>query len=110
MAEGREPTGLGFKIFAILGILFFVALVAGLITTYDSGGDVATVAPATSPAPAPAPAASAQATGDAPVGAVATGGGGMADAGGGIAMPVFVGLAALTILGVSGVVLRRQAA
>lgn len=109
MAEGREPAGLGFKIFAILGILFFLALVAGLITTYDSGGDVATVAPAVS-SPAPAPAAAAQATGDAPVGAVATGGGGMADAGGGIAMPVFVGLAALTTLAVSGVVLRRQAA
>ena len=108
MADVKEPAGLGFKIFAVLGILFFLALVAGLITTYDSDGDVVTVAPAAS-SPAPAP-ASAQTASQAPVGAVATGGGGMADAGGGIAMPVFVGLAALTMLGVSGVVLRRQMA
>lgn len=109
MADVREPAGPAFKIFTILGILFFLALVAGLITTYDSGSDVETVAPAVT-TPAPAPAASAQATGEAPVGAVATGGGGMAGAGGGIAMPVFVGLVALTMVAVSGFVVRRQAA
>ena len=112
MADIREPAGLGFKIFTIFGILFFLALVAGLITTYDTDSEVAAVAPrATASAPAAsAPAVSAEAASQVPVGAVATGGGGMAGEGGGTAMPVFVGLVALTMLATAGVMLRRQEA
>lgn len=110
MAEIREPAGLGFKIFTIFVILFFLALVAGLITTYDTDSEVAAVAPPVTAAPpaASAPAASAEAASQVPVGAVATGGGGMAGDGARRAMPVFVGLAALTTLATAGIALRRQ--
>lgn len=104
MAEIREPAGPGFKILTVLTILFFLAVVAGLVTTYDNDVDVAAVAP-----PAAA-AASAEAATQVPVGAVATGGGGMASDGSGMAMPVFVGLVALTMLATAGIVLRRQEA
>ena len=110
MAAGREPAGLGLKIFTIVGILFFLALVAGLITTYDSDSDsdVAAVGPpVTTPA---ASATSTEAVTQVPVGAVATGGGGMAGDGAGIAMPVFVGLVAVTMLATTGIVLRRREA
>ena len=106
MAVTREPAGLGFKIFAVLGVLFFLALVAGLITTYDTDTEVATVAP---PA-ASTPAASAEVASQVPVGAVATGGGGMASDGANLAVPLFVGLAVLTMLATTGIVLRRQEA
>lgn len=99
----REPTGLGFKVFTILGILFFLAMVAGLITTYETDGEVAAVAP-----PAAAASTSAEAATQAPVGAVATGGGGMAGDGAGMAVPIFVGLVVLTMLATTGIVLRRQ--
>ena len=110
MAAIREPAGLGFRIFTILVILLFLALVAGLITTYDTDSEVAAVAPpVTAPAPAASmPAASAEAASQVPVGAVATGGGGMAGGGAGTAMPVLVGLVALTMLATAGIVLRRQ--
>ena len=109
MVPVKERAGPGFKILTGLTILFFLAVVAGLITTYDTGDgrDVATVAP---PVTTAAPAASAEAAGQAPVGAVATGGGGMAGDGAGTAMPVLVGLVALTMLATAGVVLRRQEA
>lgn len=108
MAEYDEPTGLGFKIFTILGIVFFLAVVAILVGSSGTDGDVAAVAPAVA---APAPAASQQPQVEVPVGAVATGGGGMAGAGAGLAMPAFAGLVALTMLAASGIVfLRRRAA
>lgn len=104
----REPAGLGLKIFTVVGILFFLALVAGLITTYDSGSDLETAGPpVTTPA---ASATSTEAVTQVPVGAVATGGGGMAGDGAGVAMPVFVGLVALTMLATTGIVLRRREA
>ena len=107
MAEIREPAGLGFKIITILTILFFLALVAGLITTYDTDSEVAVVGGQVT---TPAPAASAEAATQAPIGAVATGGGGMAGDGAGLALPVLVGLVVLTMLATTGIVLRRQEA
>lgn len=107
MAEANEPAGLGFKIFTILGILFFLAVVALLIGSSGTDGDVATVAPAVA---TPAPASAQQPEIQAPVGAVATGGGGMAGDAAGIAVPAFAGLVALTMLAVSGIVLRRRVA
>ena len=103
MVPVKEPASLGFKIFTIFGILFFLALVAGLITTYDTDSEVAAVAP-----PAAAAAGSAEAAAQAPVGAVATGGGGMVGDGAGMAVPIFVGLVVLTMLAMTGIVLRRQ--
>ena len=107
MSEIREPAGPGFKVVTILTILLFLALVAGLITTYDTDSEVAAVAP---PAAASSAAAgtSAQAAAQAPVGAVATGGGGMATDGPGMAVPIVVGLVVLTMMATAGIVLRRQ--
>ena len=107
MVPVKEPAGTGFKIITILTSLFFLALVAGLITTYDTDSEVAAVAP---PAAAPAAAAStsAEAAIQAPVGAVATGGGGMAGDRAAMALPVFVGLVVLMMLATTGIVLRRQ--
>lgn len=107
----REPAGLGFKIFTIFGILFFLAVVAILIGgsgNDNDGTDVQVVAPAvTTPAPAtPSPDVVSQA----PVGAVATGGGGVAGSGPGIMTPAFVVLVVLTMLATAGIVLRRQEA
>ena len=75
MAEVREPGGLGYKIITVLGILFFLVVVAALIRTYDNDSEVAAVAPAVT---TPAPTGSVETATQAPVGAVATGGGGMA--------------------------------
>lgn len=105
MADVREPAGLGFKIFTILGILFFLAVVALLIGGSGTDGDVEVVGPAvTTPATSPSVETAAQA----PVGAVATGGGGMAGEGPGMTMAIFVTLVAVTMLATAGVVLRRQ--
>ena len=107
MAEVREPGGPGYKIITVLGILFFLVVVAALIRTYDNDSEVAAVGPAVT---TPAPAGSVETATQAPVGAVATGGGGMAGDGGGVAMPVFVGLVALTVLAAGGIAVRwRQA-
>lgn len=107
MVPVKEPASLGFKIFTIFGILFFLAVVALLIGVSGTDGDVEVVGPAVT---TPAPAASAQAAAQAPVGAVATGGGGMAGAGAGIAVPILVGLVVLTMLAATGLVLRRREA
>lgn len=108
MAEVREPGGLGYKVITVLGILFFIVVVAALIRTYDNDSEVAAVGPAVT---TPAPTGSVETATEAPpVGAVATGGGGMAGDGAGIAMPVFVGLVALTVLAAGGIAVRwRQA-
>ena len=103
MVPVKERAGPGFKILTVLTILFFLAVVAGLITTYDTDREVATVAP-----PAAAAAASAEAAAQVLVGAVATGGGGMAGDGAGPAMPIFVGLVALSMLATAGIVVRRR--
>ena len=104
MVPVKERAGPGFKILAVLTIVFFLALVAGLITTYDTDLEVAAVAP-----PAAAATDSAEVAAQAPpVGAVASGGGGMAGDGAGPAMPVFVGLVALTMLATAGIVVRRR--
>ena len=105
MAEVKQPAGLGFKIFNILGIVFFLVVVAILIRSYDKDSEVAAGAPAVT---TPAASASAETAIQAPVGAVATGGGGMAGDGAGITMAVFVGLVTLTMLATAGIVLRRQ--
>ena len=111
MAEVREPGGLGYKIFTILGIVFLLVVVAASIRTYDNDRDnaseVATGAPVVT---TPAASASVERAAEAPLGAVATGGGGMAGDGPSLTMPVFVGLAALTMLATAGIVLRRQQA
>lgn len=108
MAEVREPGGLGYKVITILGILFFVVVVAALIRTYNNDSEVAAVAPAvTTPAPTGSVETATQAP---PVGAVATGGGGMAGDGAGTAIPVFLGLFALTVLAAGGIVVRWRRA
>lgn len=107
MAEVREPGGLGYKIFTILGIVFLLVVVAASIQTYDNDSEVATGAATVT---TPAASVSAERATAAPLGAVATGGGGMAGDGPGLTMPVFVGLAALTMLATAGIVLRRQEA
>lgn len=108
MAEGREPGGLGFKVIAILGVLFFLFVVAVLIRSYpDDGGDVAAGGPAVT---TPVPSASVETASQAPVGAVATGGGGMAGGGSSIVLPVFIGLFALTMLAAGRIVLRQREA
>lgn len=106
MADVREPGGLGFKIFTILGIVVLL-VVAASIRSYDNDSDVPAGAPAVS---TPAASASVEKAAEAPLGAVATGGGGMASDGPGRTMPVFVGLAALTMMATAGIVLRRQEA
>ena len=108
MAEIREPAGPGAKVMTVLTILFFLAVVAVLIRTYDTDSQVTAAGPAvTTPAPA---AAAAQAVPGAPVGAVATGGGGMAGDGPSTALPVFVALAAMTMLTAGGLAVRRRTA
>lgn len=107
LAKGDETGGGGVAVLSILGILVFLVVVAILVRTPDNDTQVRTAAspPVTSgasvsqPAPDPAPVV-------APVGAVATGGGGTADGGGSLALPVIAGLAALTLLAGS-VVVRR---
>jgi hypothetical protein len=100
MVPVKEPASLGFKIFTIFGILFFLAVVAFLIGVSGTDGDVEVVGPAVT---TPAPPASVETAAQAPVGAVATGGGGA-----GMAMPIFVGLVVLTMLATTGIVLRRR--
>ena len=111
VAEVREPGGLGYKVITVVGILFFLVVVAVLIRSYDSDdSDVAAVGPAVT---TPAPIGSVETATQAPVGAVATGGGGMAGMAGegaGVALPVFVGLVALTMLAAGGIALRRREA
>jgi hypothetical protein len=105
MVPVKEPASLGFKIFTIFGILFFLAVVAFLIGVSGTDGDVEVVGPAVT---TPAPPASVETAAQAPVGAVATGCGGMAGATAGMAMPIFVGLVVLTMLATTGIVLRRR--
>jgi hypothetical protein len=110
MVPVKEPASLGFKIFTIFGILFFLAVVAFLIGVSGTDGDVEVVGPAVT---TPAPPASVETAAQAPVGAwafgaVATVGGGMAGATAGMAMPIFVGLVVLTMLATTGIVLRRR--
>ena len=108
MVPVKEPAGTGFKIFTVLTILLFLALVAGLITTYDTDSEaVAAGAPPTA-AVAPPAGPSAEVAAQAPVGAVATGGGGMAGEGAGMAVPIVVVLVVLTMMATAGIVLRRQ--
>ena len=126
MANGRDAGGGGLTavltIVAVVGFLVFVAIA---IKTYDTEKDVKTVRTATpsgqtssapnrqasppaAPAPATPPAAPAPAT--PPVGGVATGGGGTATDGSSLALPVFGGLAALTLLAGAGIVWQKRAA
>ncbi len=108
MAEVREPGGLGYKVITVLGILFFLVVVAVLIRSYDD--DDAEVSAAGPVATTPAPNPSLQAPTEVPVGAVATGGGGTAVDGSGAVLPVVVALTALTMLAAAGMaVLRRTA-
>ncbi len=107
MAAVSEPAGRGFKVITVLTILFFLAVVAVLIRTYDSGTEVTATGPVVT---TPVASASAQRATDVPVGAVATGGGGMAGDARSVALPVFLGLAALTTLAAGGVAVRRRTA
>lgn len=111
MAEVREPGGLGYKVLTVLGILFFLVVVAVLIQSYDRDDEVAAVGPTvTAPAAAPAPSGPVETAAQAPAGAVATGGGGTAGDAAGTALPIFAGLVALTMITVGGVALRRREA
>lgn len=110
MVPVKEPASLGFKIVTIVTVLFFLALVAGLITTYDTDSEVAAVAPPAAASTSAAGSTSEAAAIQAPVGAVATGGGGMAGEGAGMAVPMLVGLVVLTMLATTAIVLRRQEA
>lgn len=110
MAEIREPAGAGFKIITVLGILFFLLVVALLIQSYDSGRDVAAGPPVTTPATTPPSNAPVVAVNPAPVGAVATGGGGTAGDGTSAVVPVVVALTAVTMLTAGGIALRRREA
>ncbi|MDQ4089366.1 MAG: hypothetical protein M3163_03560 [Actinomycetota bacterium] len=105
MAEISEPAGRGFKVITVFTILFFLAVVAICIRTYDTGGEVTAAGAVVT---APASNAAAQAVTEAPVGAVATGGGGMAGDGPSAALPVFVALAAATMLAAGGMAVRRR--
>ena len=107
MADVREPAGLGFKIVTVLTILFFLAVVAALIRTYDSGSEVTATGPTVT---TPVASASAQPATQVPVGAVATGGGGTAGDVTGTALPVFIGLAAVTMFAAGGLAVRRRTA
>ena len=108
MAEISEPAGRGFKAITVLTILFFLGVVAICIRTYDTGSEVAAAGPVVT---TPASNAAAQAVTEAsPVGAVATGGGGMAGDGPSVALPVFVALAAATMLAAGGMAVRRRTA
>ena len=109
MAEVREPGGLGYKILTVLGILFFLVVVAVLIRSYDSDDEVAAVGP-TVTAPAPAPTGPVETAAQAPAGAVATGGGGTAGDAAGAALPVFAALVALKMITAGGIALRRREA
>lgn len=106
LAKGDETGGGGIAVLTILGIIFFLVVVAILVRTPDNDNEVRTAGPpvtssasVSQPAPDPAPVV-------APVGAVATGGGGTADSAGSLALPVIAGLAALTLV-VGSVVVRR---
>ena len=83
-----------------LGLLGGRARHGGLITTYDTDSEVAAVARRSRRLRRSA----------LRLGAVATGGGGMAPDGAGMAVPVLVGLVAITMLATAGIVLRRQEA
>lgn len=101
----KEPAGKGFAVVTILAILFFFAVVAVLIRSYDSGTDIAAAPPATI---APASGTAEAATGSTPIGGVATGGGGMAGDAAPVAPAVVVGLVTVTMLGAGAVVVRRR--
>ena len=105
MAEIREPAGPAFKVVTVLTILFFLAVVAALIRTNDTSSDVIAAGPTVT-----APVAATQAPTVVPVGAVATGGGGMAGDGPSTALPVFVVLAAASMLVAGGMAVRRRTA
>jgi hypothetical protein len=107
VAEIREPGGLGYKLFTVLGVLFFLVVVAVLIRSYEgnrnnSAGEVSATAPEV------AAAAPAEVAGSRPVGAVATGGGGTAGDSAGVALQVFTGLVTGTVLIAGAVIWWRR--
>ena len=110
MADDRGA-GPGFIAFTILGLIGLVAVVALLIQSYDTSSDVAAVEAASASAPA-APDTNPQvAPPVAPIGGVATGGGGTApDASANLALLSVGALATVTLLAGAGKALRQRAA
>ncbi len=107
MADDRRA-GPGFIAFTVLGLIGLVAVVALLIQSYDTSSDVAAVETALATAPA-APDANLEVV--APIGGVATGGGGTAtDASANLALLSVGVLATLTLLTGAGMALRQRAA
>ena len=109
MAEDRA--GPGFIAFTILGLIVLVAAVALLINSYDTSSDVAAVEAAVASAPAATDTNPQVAPPVAPIGGVATGGGGTAtDASANLALLSVGVLATLTLLTGAGMALRQRAA
>ena len=126
MANGRDAGGRGLTaVLTIVAVIGFIVFVVIVIESYDTDKEVETVRAATpsgqtssapnlqasppaAPAPATPPAAPAPAT--PPVGGVATGGGGTAGDSSSFALPLFGGLAALTLLAAAGIVWQKRAA
>ena len=99
-----------------VAVIAFIVFVAIVIKSYDTDTDVQNVRTVTpsrqsSAAPAPATPPAAPAPAAPPVGGVATGGGGTTPKNSvSAALPVFGGLAALTLLAAAGIVWRERAA
>ena len=104
--------GRAIPVLAVLGILFFLVTVAVLIRSGDSDSDrdVATGPAVTTPVVSPQVETPVEPQVEAPVGAVATGGGGTAGDSASLALPVVAVAAALTMLTAGGMVLRRRVA
>ncbi len=110
MADDRRA-GPGFIAFTVLGLIGLVAVVALLIQSYDTSSDVAAVEAATASAPAAPAAPDANLEVVAPIGGVATGGGGTAmDASANPALLSVGVLATLALLTGAGMALRQRAA
>lgn len=109
MANGSGG-GRAVPVLTVLGILFFLVVVAVLIRSGDSGTDVATGPAVTTPMVSPQVEAPVEPQVEAPVGAVATGGGGTAGDSASLAPSVVAVAAVLTMLTAGGMVLRRRVA
>ncbi len=98
--------GRAIPVLTIVGIVVFLVTVAVLIRSYPNDSQVQAV-----PAPATSGAGEATveaATDRAPIGGVATGGGGTAGDSSNTALPVLAGLAAVTVAAAAGLGLRRS--